>query len=160
MTWLDIAVTATVCVSAGIGCWRGLLQAIIGIAGLLGGLLLAGQFYRQLAVALWPSSGVWSFAAAYAIILLGIIAAAALLATVLVRLVRMTPLGIADRCLGMAMGVLIVVTLWAFALTVLLGAVPGSDLLIADSPVARTIVNWLAAARGLPPAQSYPVQSV
>ncbi len=160
MTWLDIAVAATVCISAVIGFWKGLLQAVIGIAGLLGGVLIAGQFYRQLAVALWPSSGVWSFAAAYAIILFGIIAAAALIATVLLRLVRMTPLGIADRCLGMAAGALIVVIVWSFALTIFLSVIPGSDFLIADSPLARAIVNWLAAARAIPPAASYPVQSL
>lgn len=150
MTWLDIAMVATMCLGAAYGFWKGIVRAVIGIAGLLGGILLANAFYRELALKLWPGGGFWTNAASYAIILLGVLVTATLVASLLSRLVHMTPLGIVDRALGLTAGLLIVVLGWALLLTVAITIIPGADEALADSAIAYALVDLFAAVRGLP----------
>ncbi len=150
MTWLDIAIVASVLLAALYGFWKGIVRAVVGVAGLLGGLLLAGTYYRQLAGALWPGGSTWTSIAAFAIILFAVLVAAAILASVLFRLVHMTPLGIVDRIIGLAVGLIIVALGWALLLTAVLANVPSADSLLANSTVALALIHWLAAARGLP----------
>lgn len=154
MTWLDVAVVATVLLAAAYGFWKGIIRAVVSVAGLLGGLLLAGTFYQQLALALWPAGGAWTNAAAFAIILIAVLVAAAMLAAVLFRLVHMTPLGIVDRAVGFAVGLLIVALGWSLLLTFLLSNIPNADSVLADSTVAVALIHWLAAIRGLPPSRA------
>jgi len=157
MTWLDIAVAATVCLSAAYGLWKGIVRAVVGIAGLIGGILLAGAFYRELALKLWPMGGSWTNAAAYAIILFGTLLAAGIVAAVLSRIVHMTPLGIVDRVLGLTAGVLVALLGWALVLTIIVTVIPGADAALADSALAYGLIHWLAAVRGLPASQSGPI---
>ncbi len=77
---------------------------MVGIAGLLGGILLAGAYYEQLAAALWPTGGTWHLVAAYALLLIGVLVAAALVAALLSRIIHMTALGLIDRVAGLAIG--------------------------------------------------------
>jgi len=153
MTWLDIAVVATICLCAAYGFWKGIVRAIVGIAGLLGGLVIAGAYYRELALKLWPDGGAWTSAAAYAIILLGVLVAAALVATILSRLIHMTPLGIVDRALGLAAGLLVGILGWGLVLTIAAAIIPGADEALADSALACTLMDLLANVRGLPPPE-------
>jgi membrane protein required for colicin V production len=150
MTWLDIAVVATILLSAAYGFWKGIIRAVVSIAGLLGGLLLAGTFYAQLARALWPAGSAWTLVAAFAIILIVVLVAAALLAGLLFRLVHMTPLGIVDRVIGLAAGVIVIALGWALLLTFVLSNITGANSMLAESTVAVALVHWLAAIRGLP----------
>ncbi len=154
MTWIDVAVIATTCLSAAFGFWRGLLRPLIGVAGLLGGLLLAAALYRQLAYALWQSHGAWPLVAAYAIILLGVLVATVLLSILVGRLVHMTPLGIIDRLLGLTVVTLVALIAWALVLTILMIVLPGSDGLLADSFVAQFLIRSLTAIPSLPPPES------
>ena len=157
MTWLDIAVVATVCLSAAYGLWKGIIRAVVGIAGLIGGLLLAGAFYRELALKLWPVGGSWTNAAAYAIILFGTLIAAGIVAGLLSKLVHMTPRGIVDRVLGLAAGLLVALLGWALVLTVIAAVIPGADTALADSALAYGLIHWLTAVRGLPASQGGPI---
>jgi len=157
MTWLDIAVVATVCLSAAYGLWKGIVRAIVGIAGLIGGILLAGAYYHELALKLWPAGGSWTNAAAYAIILFGTLLAAAIVAGLLSRLVHMTPLGIIDRALGLTAGLLVALLGWALVLTVIAAVIPGADTALADSALAYGLIHWLTAVRGLPASQGGPI---
>ena len=151
MTWLDIVVVTTVALSALYGFWKGLIRAVLGIAGLLGGFFVAGLYYQQLATRLWPDGGAWTIAAAYAIIFVAVLAAAALMAGLLSRLIHMTPLGILDRVLGLAAGLLVAALGWALAFTVVLAVLPGADTILGESAIVSGLVGWLAAMRGLPP---------
>jgi len=153
MTWLDITVVGTIVLAAAYGFWKGIIRAIVGVAGLLGGFLLAGTFYSQLALALWPSGDAWTKAAAFAIILIAILVAAAILAAFLFRLVHMTPLGIIDRIIGLAVGLVLVTLGWALVLTFVLANMPGADSALADSTVAIGLIRLLADIRGLPASE-------
>jgi membrane protein required for colicin V production len=150
MTWLDIVVVATVVLSAIYGFWKGLIRAVLGIAGLLGGFFVAGLYYQQLAAKLWPDGALWTSAAAYVIILVAVLAAAALVAGMLSRLIHMTPLGIIDRVLGLAAGLVVAALGWALVFTIILATVPGADATLGDSELASELIRWLTAIRGLP----------
>jgi uncharacterized membrane protein required for colicin V production len=151
MTGLDLAIVITVCLSAAYGFWKGIVRAIVGIAGLLGSIAVAGAFYQALALKLWPDGGAWTRAAAYAIILIAILVIAAIVASVLARLVHMTPLGIVDRSVGLAAGLALALLGWALVLTLVVSIMPGPDTALSDSAVAQTLIRWLATARGIPP---------
>ena len=148
VTWLDVAITVSVCVSAVFGFWKGIVRAVLGIAGLLGGLLLAGAYYRQVAASLWPAGETWSLFAAYALILVGVLAAAAVLAALLSRLIHMTALGLVDRIIGLVVGALVAAMAWAALLDMLQPLVPGIAGLISDSPFAHALADWLTHTSG------------
>ena len=151
MTWLDVAVTVTICLLAAFGFWKGIVRAVIGIAGLLGGILLAGSLHRQVAAMLWPSGGTWSLIAAYAVILIAMLIVAALLAALLSRLVHMTALGMVDRIVGLAAGAIVAALGWALLLALLVPLSPGLADLVSQSPIARLLIDWGLAANCLPP---------
>lgn len=150
MAWLDIVVVTTFVLSALYGFWKGLIRAVLGIAGLLGGFFVAGLYYQQLAARLWPDGDLWTSAAAYVIILVAMLVTAALVAGALSRLIHMTPLGIIDRALGLVAGLMIAALGWALLFTIILATVPGTSAALGDSGLVSELVEWLAAVRGLP----------
>src|SRR4030042_1148975 len=67
MNWLDIVMIVVV-VGLGItGLRQGMIRTVFGIAGLIGGIFLAGRYYDELAERLFPSGAIWGNIAAYAI---------------------------------------------------------------------------------------------
>ena len=145
MTWLDVAITVTICLLAAFGFWKGIVRAVIGIAGLLGGLVIAGSLHRQVAALLWPSGGTWSLIAAYAVVLIATLIVAALLAALLSRLIHMTALGMIDRLIGLAVGAIVATLGWALLLTLLVSLSSGFADLVSQSPIARLLLDWSLA---------------
>jgi membrane protein required for colicin V production len=157
VTWLDVAVTVTICLLAAFGFWKGIVRAVIGIAGLLGGLLVAGSLHRQVAAMLWPSGGTWSLIAAYAIILIATLVVAALLAALVSRLIHTTALGMVDRIVGLAAGAIVATMGWALLLALFVPLIPGFADLVSQSPVARLLLYWSLAVNGLATDPGYTV---
>ena len=151
MTWLDVTVTVAICLLAAFGFWKGIVRAVIGIAGLLGGIILAGSLHRQVAATLWPSGGTWSLITAYAAILIATLIVAALLATLLSRLIHMTALGMVDRIVGLTAGAIVATLGWALFLTLLVPLSPGLADLVSQSPVVRLLLDWSLTVNCLPP---------
>ncbi len=150
MTWLDVVVTVSICLLAAFGFWKGIVRAVISVAGLFVGILLAGSLHRQAAATLWPSGGTWSLIAAYAVVLIATLFVAALLAALLSRLIHMTALGMIDRIVGLAVGAVVAILGWALLLALLVALSPGFADLVSQSPVARLLLDWSLAANGLP----------
>ena len=142
MTWIDVAVVVTICLLAGYGFWKGIVKTVIGIAGFLGGILLAGALYRQMAETVWPSGGTGTLIAAYAIIFFGTLIAATIVATLLSHAIHMTVLGIVDRVIGLVAGAFVAAAGWALLLALLVSLSPNIADLVAQSPIARAIVAW------------------
>jgi len=142
MTWLDVAITVTICLLAAFGFWKGIVRAVIGIAGLLGGLVIAGSLHRQVAALLWPSGGTWSLIAAYGVVLIATLIVAALLAALLSRLIHMTALGMVDHLIGLAVGAIVATLGWALLLTLLVSLSSGFADLVSQSPIARLLLYW------------------
>jgi len=157
VTWLDVAVTVTICLLAAFGFWKGIVRAVIGIAGLLGGILVAGSLHRQVAAMLWPSGGTWSLIAAYAVVLIATLVVAALLAALVSRLIHMTALGMVDRIVGLAVGAIVATMGWALLLALLVPLSPGFADLVSQSPVARLLLYWSLAVNGIATDPGYTV---
>ena len=150
MTWLDVTVTVTICLLAAFGFWKGIVRAIIGIAGLLGAILLAGSLHRHIAAMLWPSGGTWSLIVAYAVILIAALIMAALLAALLSHLIHMTALGMVDRIVGLATGAIVAALGWALLLALLVPLSTGLADLVSQSPVVRLLLDWSLTVNCLP----------
>lgn len=97
---------------------------------------------------LWPTGSTWCLVAAYALVLVGVLVAAALVAALLSRLIHMTALGLIDRIAGLVIGAFVTAMAWAALLAALLPVVPGIDALVADSPLAQVLLDWLTIVSG------------
>ena len=89
--------------------------------------------------------------------LVGILIVGAIVAAIVSRAVHMTALGLVDRAIGLAAGVLVAIVAWGAVLALLMQIIPGMDGLMGESPVATLVVNWFVQLTGL---WSQPGQSV
>jgi membrane protein required for colicin V production len=145
LTGLDVAIAISLCICAVFGFWKGIVRAVVGIAGLLGGILLAGAYYNRVSAALWPDGGAWCPIAAYALILVAVLIAAALIATLLSRIIHLTALGLVDRIAGLVVGVFVAAMAWAALLNALLSLAPGMQDPVANSTLAPALLDLLTA---------------
>lgn len=108
MNWLDIVLLVLLTLSALNGLAQGLIKAVMALAGIIAGVLLAGQLYE-------PFSEVFGFLKnesaadiiAFLIILIGVVVVAAILATLLTKAVSVTLLGWVNRLGGAVFGLLV-----------------------------------------------------
>lgn len=107
MTAFDYAVLAIIAASILLGAWRGLVSEVLALAAWVAA-LLAG---RALAPELAPLFGEWlkepalQYAAAFAVIVIAVLVAVALVRFALSKLLRAVGLGPLDRFLGAVFGV-------------------------------------------------------
>jgi membrane protein required for colicin V production len=107
MNWLDIVILVILAINVFIGLKMGLIKLIMGIIGMVLGVILAGQFYGQLAERLTfiSSEGIANIVA-FAIIFLGILIIAMIVAGVIKWAVSLVMLGWVNRLGGAVLGVL------------------------------------------------------
>ncbi len=106
----------------------GFFAELSGLVGLIGGVILAKQYYRDLASVItdYLSAGSWAHILAYVVILCGTMAVAALLASLLSKLFSAVQLGWLDHLAGGLAGFLkgfILSALLVTAFTYVLGDV-------------------------------------
>ncbi len=84
MNWLNIVIIVALAISAFLGLRTGIIKAVLSLAGLIVGVILAGQFYVPLAeqLSFIPQAGV-AEVVAFAIILIGVMVIAVVLARLL-----------------------------------------------------------------------------
>ncbi len=84
MNWLNIVLVVVLAVGAFLGLRTGIIKAVLSLAGLIVGVILAGQFYVPLAeqLSFIPQAGV-AEVVAFAIILIGVMVIAVVLARLL-----------------------------------------------------------------------------
>jgi len=84
MSWLDIVLIVVIVFSTFLGLRTGIIKAVLSLAGVIVGVILAGRYYVLLAdqLAFIPSEGVAKIVA-FAIILIGVMVVAAILASML-----------------------------------------------------------------------------
>ena len=140
------------------GYWRGFCREGFGLAGLLGGVLLAAAVGLSLADALVARHLLPMLAAApaaYAALFLGTVVVAHLLGALTDRLVRVLPLGSLNRTAGALVGVLRGATFLGFGLLLVVRFAPSSSLseVVAAStlgrPLTRLAAGVLQTGRGL-----------
>ncbi|MBS3917229.1 MAG: CvpA family protein [Sulfuritalea sp.] len=107
MTVFDYAVLAIVAGSVLIGAWRGLVSEVLALAAWVAALLAGRALAPDMAPVFgdWLMEPAWQYAAAFAVIVLAVLVAVALLRVALSKLLRAIGLGPLDRFLGAVFGI-------------------------------------------------------
>ena len=141
MNWLTIVILIVVAGLGIAGLRQGLIRTVFGIAGLIGGIFLAGRYYDELAARVFPSSAYWSNIAAYAIIAVATLVVAGVLGWLLAKLVNFAALGWVDKLVGGILGVVIGGLLCAAVLAIVVKFYPDMQSTIDQSIIARFLVG-------------------
>ncbi|MBE0430457.1 MAG: CvpA family protein [Dehalococcoidia bacterium] len=140
MNWLSIVIIVVALVLGFVGLRNGLIRTAFGIAGLIGGIALAGRYYGGLADMLSPSGATWANIAAYAIILIATCVVAGVIGWSVTKVAHLALLGWLDRLVGFVLGVFIGSLLCAAILAIIVRWHPGAETTIAQSAVARFLM--------------------
>jgi membrane protein required for colicin V production len=141
MNWLDIVIIVVVVLLGIVGLRQGLIRTVFGIAGLIGGIFLAGRHYDELAALLFPSSATWANIVAYAIIAIATLVVAGVIGWLLAKLVNFAALGWLDRLVGFIFGVVIGGLLCAAILAIVVKYYPGMEATISQSVIAKFLTE-------------------
>jgi membrane protein required for colicin V production len=153
MNWLDIVIIVVAVLLGIVGLRQGIIRTVFGIAGLIGGIVLAGRYYGGLAALLSPSGATWANIAAYAIILFATLIVAGVIGSLVAKLVHLVMLGWLDRLVGCILGVVIGGLLCAAVLAIVLKYYPGTEPVIAQSGVAEFLMEQFPLLLALLPKE-------
>jgi len=108
MTWLDIVIGVDVAISTFLGLRMGIIKAVLSLAGLIVGVILAGVFYLPLSEQLpfIPQADV-AKVVAFAIILIGVMVIAGVLASLLKWAASVVMLGWVNHLGGAVFGLVL-----------------------------------------------------
>jgi membrane protein required for colicin V production len=141
MNWLDIVIIVIAAFFGLFGLWQGAIRALFGVAGLVGGIVLAGRYYQALSAILSPSGAIWSEVAAYALIVIATLVAAGVIGWLVSHLVHITMLGWLDRLIGFVLGAAVGCLLCAAILAIISRYSPGTQSIVSQSVVARFLME-------------------
>ena len=141
MNWLDIVIIVVAVLSGIWGLRQGIIKTVFGIAGLIGGIVLAGRYYDELAALLSSSGATWVNIAAYAIILIATLIVAGVIGRLVAKLVHLVLLGWLDRLVGCVLGVFIGGLLCAAVLAIVGRYYPGTEAVISQSGLAKFLME-------------------
>jgi membrane protein required for colicin V production len=152
MNWLDIVIIVVLIISALIGLRAGLIKAVLSLAGLIIGVLLAGRFYVPLSEQLTfiPQAGL-AKVVAFAIILVAVMLIAAIVAALLKWTVSLMMLGWLNR-LGGAFFCFLLGAIFCAALLAIMAKFLGTGI-IAESGLATILLDRFPLILGLLPAE-------
>ena len=151
MNWLDIIILIVLLGSAVIGFRGGLIRGILGLAGMIVGVILAGRFYHAFAERLsFISSKDVANVVAFAIVFVAVVAVSAVVAFFLKKAVSIVTLGWADRLGGVVFG-LFVGSLFLGAILAAWVKFLGMSAAIGDSAFARVLLDKFPVVLGLLP---------
>ena len=153
MNWLDIVIIVVAVLMGFLGLRQGIIKTVFGIAGLIGGIVLAGRYYSGLAAVLSPSGATWANIAAYAIILIATLIVAGVIGWLVARLVHLVLLGWLDRLVGCILGVVIGGLLCAAVLAIVGKYYPGAEAVISQSGLARFLMGGFPLLLALLPKE-------
>jgi membrane protein required for colicin V production len=141
MNWLDIVIIVVVAALGIAGLRQGMIRTVFGIAGLIGGIFLAGRYYDELAALLFPSGATWANIVSYAIIAVATLVVAGVIGWLLAKLVNFAALGWLDKLVGCILGIVIGGLLCAAILAIVVKYYPGIEATINQSVIARFLVG-------------------
>jgi len=153
MNWLDIVIIVVTLLLGMLGLWRGVIKTVFGIAGLIGGIALAGHYYLPLASILSPAEAIWSRIAAYLIILVATLIIASIVGWFVARLVHITTLGWVDRLIGFVLGAGIGGILCAAVLAIVSKYLPSMGEVTSHSVMARLLMEQFPLLLALLPKE-------
>ncbi|MBI2830906.1 MAG: CvpA family protein [Chloroflexi bacterium] len=153
MNWLDIVIIIAIALSVFSGLKNGIITAVISLAGLIVGVLLAGRYYLPLSERLTfiPQENIARIAA-FAIIVIVVMIVAALAAGIAKTLIHAILLGWADHLLGGVFGLFMGGILWG-ALLAIWVKYAGMGQTIADSRLAQLLLDYIPLVLALLPGE-------
>jgi membrane protein required for colicin V production len=159
MNWLDIVILVVLAIAVVTGLKMGLIKAVLLVVGIIVGVVLAGQFSGPLGERLTfiSSEGV-AKGVAFAIIMLAVLAAAAIVAALLTWATRLVMLGWVNRLGGAILG-LFLGAFFCGALLAMWVHFLGMADVIADSAIATVLLDRLPMVLGLLPSEFDSVRS-
>ncbi|MFC1992108.1 CvpA family protein [Chloroflexota bacterium] len=159
MNWLDIVILVNLSLATFNGLRQGIIKAALSFAGLIVGVILAGRFYSALAERLTfiQQEGI-AQAAAFAIIFIGVLVIASIVAAVLKWIASITMLGwvnhLGGAVVGFAMGVI-----FAGALLTLWVNFMNAPEIVRDSSLASLLLDRFPAVLALLPDEFDAIRS-
>ena len=153
MNWLDIVIIVAVAISAFLGLRIGIIKAVLSLAGLIVGVILAGRYYAPLAeqLSFIPQASVAKIVA-FAIILIGVMIIAVVLAWLLKGLASVVMLGWVNRLGGAVFG-LVLGAIFCSALLAIWVKFLGLAGTIAESILASILLDSLPMVLALLPSE-------
>jgi len=159
MNWLDLIIIVLLAISTLMGLRTGIIKTVLSLAGVIVGVILAGRFYLVLSEQLTfiPQENVARIAA-FAIILIGIMLVAGILASVLKWLTTIVMLGWVNR-LGGALFGLVMGAIVCSALLAIWAKFLGSEGTINESGLAILLLDRFPMVLALLPEEFDAVRS-
>ena len=159
MNWLDIAILVVAAIAAFLGLKIGIIKAAFSLAGLIVGVILAGRYYAPLSeqLSFIPQAGV-AKVIAFAIIIIGIMVIASVLARLLKWIASVVMLGWVNHLGGATLGLLIGAILCSALLATWIKffGVTGT---ISESSLAAILLDRFPAVLALLPGEFDAVRS-
>jgi membrane protein required for colicin V production len=159
MNWVDIVIIVVIVLSGIAGLRQGIIRTAFGIAGLIGGIVLAGRYYQPLAALLSTSGATWAKIVAYALILLATLIVAGVIGWLVAKLAHIVMLGWLDRLVGFIFGIVVGGLLCAAVLAILLKYYPSTAATISQSVIAKFLVEEFPLLLALLPKEFDPIRN-
>ncbi len=159
MNWLDIVIIAVIAFSIFLGFKAGIIRAVLSLAGLIIGVILAGRYYVPFSeqLSFIPQAGVAKIVA-FAIILIGVMIVAGVLASLLKWAASVVMLGWVNRLggalFGLALGAILCSALLAIWIKFL--GIAGA---IVESILARILSDYFTVVLALLPGEFDTIRS-
>jgi len=159
MSWLDIVIIVVVGSAAFWGLRIGIIKAILSFAGLVAGVILAGRYYVPLSeqLAFIPQTSIAKIVA-FAIILIGVVVIAGVLANLLKWIASVMMLGWINRLGGAVFG-LVLGTIFCSALLAIWVKFLGIEGAITESGLAPVLLDRFPVVLALLPDEFDAVRS-
>ena len=159
MNWLDIVIVVAIAIPTLIGLRIGLIKAALSLVGLIVGVILAGRYYVLLSqqLAFIPQAGV-AKVVAFAIILIGIMVVASVLARLLTWAASVVMLGWVNRLGGAIFG-LVLGAIFCGALLAIWVKFLGTGGIIAESGLATVLLDRFPVVLALLPREFDAIRS-
>lgn len=159
MNWLDIVIIVVIAISAFGGLKNGLIKAVLSLAGLIVGVVLAGRYYTPLSEQLTfiPQDNIARIVA-FAIILIGVMIIAGVLANLLKWAVSAVMLGWVNRIGGAVFG-LVLGAVFCGALLAMWINFMGIQSIIVESAMTNMLLDFFPVVLALLPDEFDAVRS-
>ena len=159
MGWLDTVIIVVIAIAIFLGLSIGIIKAVLSLAGLIVGVILAGSYYVPFSEQLTfiPQSNV-AKVVAFVIILIGVMVIASVLAWFLKRVASIMMLGWVNRAGGAVFG-LALGAIFCSALLAIWAKFLGSDGAIAESGLATILLDRFPMVLALLPEEFDAVRS-
>jgi membrane protein required for colicin V production len=142
MNWFDIILIAVLLLSTVVGIWRGFINMILPLIGIIVGVILAGLYAPTVGGWLPIDNAEYAEWTGYAIIIVGTLIVSIILAVILGRFIHMTFLKWLDRLMGGILGLALGALLCAAALAACVKYGLGTDF-IQGSGIAQLMLDWI-----------------